>query len=1096
EDLHIDGRVMDLTVRRTHLSHALLTSDMGRNWDWMGNMRLVELPHGEVHLMNGESQVEVYKPIKGNEVAAITITQIRMNEFDYSKIYDQRQYHSPAGAYKSLLKGKPVVLGVPVKPNAPGAAAAPATNAAQPPELEEARYYLVDKHGTIWTFAEDARFRGNLKSKAPAADEAANAHEPIPGVRGHWVLISIHDRCQKNSIRFQRDASESVRGILDDRERVIEVKNKAADASFDRFVSDMRDFGSRAVSYAMEERNLVKVSGPTAKNVSPSACEFRYGYTAPKEENGGGPSRRLKSVVDPLGCKNSTKEVPAIPVMRIDKWDADGRVGEQTVHSIVDVAACTANIAAELLKIGRDVKKPVAYKCALKFSGDANGQTKWEVEYEEIDEQTKPSKRRVKYKVAKEGKRPFAEIQSRIAFSDEKTTHEFKMEYDDLGEMKAIASPEGSRREWTYEQSGSKAGNLTKLEVLNEKKESVSLQSFFYGKEGGLQFNYPTSIYKKVSVDRDTEKMSETQKGYDAQGCQISNKLPKVDEKVPDTSLPADTAGQESSSTWNDDGLLSESVSLRKVTTSFRYYGQVTDHRPGDAHDLEGMLAMICQNWQGEEFDAKKSIQANQWEKLKVWKRFDVKSILKKGQSYQDINPDEPKNYPNGFVSTRLPDIFGNEIVTVDPDGISRSNQVNELGMVIGNDRGITFEYCASHFIDRIAGSAPIERVVSDSLGNVLARQRDEVRLDDERTVDQCTVAVHNFEGLIFRRIGEAGYEELFIYDGRNLLLSHALDTRGVNAIDEFEYDGVGNCVFHQDAEGWCEAWRFDSGIRLTHSLSMQGLLTAHEYGTGSYIKKTTQSELQAIPAEDIRNWLSIKQKKDRIAALAKMLKAQTPPTRSVLRESEFHRDIRGRIVKEFRLWQVSGGEAKRSVVQTKWSNDNLVTGKSVDGVLSATNIYDHFGRQIEHLSSVYDIETLYNGPRITRSIGGNFDITEWMDESAREKHTYDNYLLYESAKESYSVLNQLVEHTTRTGKETFKYDNAGRRYERSLSTECKTSPTFDPAVAGLPSGRTSLTFTNDYFASGQLSKSRTAAGKTLVSETVYQSGGLFGPKS
>jgi hypothetical protein len=319
EDLHIPGKVIDLTFRRTYLSHSLFTSSLGRNWDWMGNMRLVEMLNGDVYLMNGEAGIEKYtrRAYWGKAVVPDYIDHcVQKGKFDYAQVYSRSQYSFPAGAYRSLVKAGPVEMdGMPA-----GEAGA-----------EEARFYLVGKHGTIWTFLEDTRFETKADLSYDLEEfDVPNEHETLPGVHAHYLLVCIHDRRQGNYIKLQRDSAGHVRGVIDDYGRVTTLSHTAASASADRFVSSIKDFAGREITPTHKDRNLEAVKGPRVtmeaggKPHEPEKTQFTYKYT---EKASNGPRYRLSSVSDPVSASGG-KYLIHVPDTC---WDEKGRVARQYI---------------------------------------------------------------------------------------------------------------------------------------------------------------------------------------------------------------------------------------------------------------------------------------------------------------------------------------------------------------------------------------------------------------------------------------------------------------------------------------------------------------------------------------------------------------------------------------------------------------------------------------------------------------------------------------------------------------------------------------------------------------------------------------------
>ena len=770
EDLHIKGKVMDLTFRRTYLSHSLFTSSIGRNWDWMGNMRVVEMLNGDVHLMNGESQIETYeskmKPgvnqwegfwAMDKDIPEIrTIKNMDAGAFDYASLYYQSQYVSPRGIYRSLIKGKPVDL----KDKLPKGRA------------EEPRFYLVGKHGTIWTFMEDQRFRTGAKRTDNLADaDKATEHEPIPGVRAQYLLVCIHDRRQANYIKLQRDARGLVQSVIDDHGRVTRLSHVWSFGYSDHMIRSIRDFMGRTIDYRTWwqpwtwSRSLKNVKGPHS-----TAPSFHYDYV--RDSGKTAPRYRL-DLVDATGGSFDNK-----PLLQIMEWKGPR--------------------AQKLVEIGK-------YTYELTY-GDPK------VTYKESgpgrDHQGRSVAKQVSthtYTIKKATKsRPFGQVSSHtIARVGERgyirayvgsVTTAFK--HNEEGEITRI-SRGNYIQEFDYETDECVIGNLKKQTTKGGATEETTYEQY------NVYFNLP----ELVSV-KGYSGVNSTTYTYDSFGNRETLTLQSAG------SVTEKNCGNVTKWTYRkNDGLLESMTSQRGAVTWYDYYwadkansDEKPRHSSGDAWDCADMLAMTRTG-----FDSAKPTKAIG--ELRV-------TTFETGDSYRrglvldnDAAFEEALRsyvWHSALMTTFLPTPLGYNRKVVDQNGVWRTYKHNDVGQVETGPDGDSYTYecdlLKTSKISKPRKGSVLTKHVHDKLGNRL--------LAKIGTTTEIKTAYDIFGNPIWERDSKAKRETTSAYDKRGLMVAQITRDKagGKTSGDHYAYDKFGNMALHRDPCGWFEAWQYNNG--------------------------------------------------------------------------------------------------------------------------------------------------------------------------------------------------------------------------------------------------------------------------------------------
>ncbi|MHC4983448.1 MAG: DUF6531 domain-containing protein, partial [Planctomycetota bacterium] len=831
EDLHIPGKVMDLTFRRTYMLHSLFTSSLGRNWDWMGNMRLIEMLNGDVYLTNGEAGIEVYRSKTKAPPDAGQVSSIRYPNFSYASLFNQSQYKSPAGVYRCLIKGTPVdPKGKPV--DMPG----------MPVDAEGARvprFYLVSKHGTVWTFVKDIRFETKAGfSEKLAEKDKANKHEPPPGVRAHYHLVCIHDRRQANYIKLQRDSAGLVCGVIDDYGRVTRLKYAAGGAVADRFLTSIKDFAAREITPTHKDRNLEAVKGPRVtmeaggKSQEPEKTQFTYRYT---EKAGNGHRYRLR-LVHELSAK----------FLAVDKWDKHGRVAKQTVlgkyHYEWDYENYPKVIHREKYK-GYDLNLKKAdlvdvHEFTIKPRGDSTGA------------ESRPAKPQVAFEFDQVvSHRVGIQKGSKVTWRPPTTTT-----HDTQGEITQIILPKKNSEYFLYCENGSQAGNLLETGTRNVEQtrqparqqetakpttgeQTVTRVKYEYAKPGeapkeqgeanGTRWNLP----KAASADayQNDKSAIVTELGYDGQGNQVRCEFPTKSKKAPKpTSAPAaDKAKVDGVAFfYRDDGLLEWSTNVRGAKTCYYYYERPEDpdpkknHLPGDAWHRAGMLMSTQVLRAGEKGTPppKEHKQIKDWDKgwdqIATWQRpaalkgaKDRENVLKASDG--DIK--RKYNYANGMITTFKPSILGNPLKTVDPDGVVVGRQFNELGQVLKEGRTV-----AEH--GRLKDDA------SETCGYYAFKQWDSGQLfrRARRTTPMLGDGYHVSREFLYDQLGNltktsiAGIETITEHDIRGNPIEQAVKyrySRGRISLTKFVYDERG-LLWKREVTGYALKRWYESHVR------------------------------------------------------------------------------------------------------------------------------------------------------------------------------------------------------------------------------------------------------------------------------------------
>jgi len=738
-------------------------------------MRLVEMLNGDVYLMNGEAQLRRFKCLNPGaragaaELAAVMVAP----KFDYAAVYDKaaKQYESPKGVYQSLVRAEPVAMaGVPA-------------SAAEPE-----RMYLVGKHGTIWTFAEDFRYHVRGGRAAPEGEP----HEPPPGVRRHFVLVAVHDRRQANCIRLQRSAAGQVEGVIDDYERVTQIVHRInRPASADRWVDRIKDFAGREIDvvhtslpdFACDERDLKAVSGPGITNKlggQPEKPYLQYNYL---RLTSGGPTHRLGAVFDPSGAG----------LMGVRKWDDHGRIETQSV---------LGKYQYELRHNGTTVK----YK--ERYSGyDITGQRKQLADdheyvvkraattgrdFDEVTDHTVQVKRR-----------------SRLGgFSGPART---SMKHNDHGELVLLVLPKRNKQVFTYVESGSQMGNPEVTEdpsstartavtaydarfnfqkkvvqrgsVHGQDREAI-LTTFWYGHQGNLEGTIAPTV-KTDHHDTTGNPKSRTpsaagKEGQGGTGDSGSQAAPKKDPHNKTSDIISHTYRKE-------DGLLETTTDRRGAVTRYFYYApdegerepgirragspKPRPHVPGDAWDCVGMLAMtqVVADGDAPRATPKKPIRSR-WPDM-VRSNMPVRSVTARYVRRNLCIGPRLYPYPKGMVSVFVPNTLGHTEMTFDPDMTREKRDLNEVGLVLKDANGVLYEYLFDYVRSKktpIPGKASkySETVTDyDALGNLVST----------RTAESGADTQYDGHGNPVRERDTDGNETIYVYDERGLLLRKAV---------------------------------------------------------------------------------------------------------------------------------------------------------------------------------------------------------------------------------------------------------------------------------------------------------------------------------
>ena len=944
EDLHIKGKVMDLTFRRTYLSHSLFTSSLGRNWDWMGNMRVVEMLNGDVHLMNGESQIETYESKKKSganqwgwlgRVASLmipevrTIKNMRAGKFNYASLYDQSQYVSPKGVYRSLIKGKRVDL----KDKLPAGGA------------ETARFYLVDKHGAIWTFIEDQRFRTGAGRTDDLTDaDKATEHEPIPGVRAQYLLVCIHDRRQANYIKLQRDASGLVQAVIDDHGRVTRVHHKAAlglPASHDKLVAVVKGFLGR--TYTCGRYNDAKTQYRPRSHALGYAKDCHSNYSRYQYANVGGdaPLHRIAQV-DVTTASGAPKDGPLLEVL---EW-----YGARAM-TVVEAGKYLYELHPDGSGVNYMESSP-GYDSRGNKSRNYNVHT---------------------YELRQSAGRSFCEVSSHTVHNvhsrgalgghvkDVKTT--FK--YNDEGEMtKSVAGQQP--RTFEYSVKGSTRGNLIKSVATGGQSE----QTFYTDYD--LAFNLPQQTSELGYADRSQAKSKWTTRRYDKSG----NLKWIVRGKV--GAVAAWMAHRMVSWTYRSDGLPETMTNQRGAVTRYDYYAEYgkkqgsapnttsntkndseRDHLPGDGWDCVDMLAIEqTQIDGGAPSKPNIEIHISNWSKISGYNR---PSSTGWGAGWESLEAKDLKS-KKVYVTAHSPTAIGLPDHTVDSNHVKHSYLYTKAGQPRIIDWDERHEYHGAYLtrtkLERVPGGAHWTSYVNDALGN---RVQESPYFHKRHGVK----AEYDMMGNPVRTLDEKSkLETIFVYDPRGLLLRRITrDTKSGTSTDDYAYDEYGNMVLHRDPCGWCEAWRYNDGSQLVLSMNKRGLLQKITPGPGGLVRQEQQYDPPTI--ESARNRLASSTfgnsilnvaAKMAIYALAKRVanrKAAAPVGGKLLSGVTYHRDEQHRVDKEVRVWGAVGSKANKTVtIHRKWTKDDLVkrtwTEGGEDNPPATVREYDRLGRVLK----------------------------------------------------------------------------------------------------------------------------------------------------
>lgn len=821
EDLHLIGKVMDLTVRRTYLSHSLFTSEVGRNWDWIGNMRLVELPNGEVHLMNGECQVEVYRPgfkeiaqtpeemsLSGGTLRfgspvrseVIPARNIADGQYDYSSLYYQSQYDSPPGAYKSLIKANPVNL-----PGPPISHVGTTT----------ARFYLLGKHGTIWTFVEDARFHSPVTSPSATAP-GATTDEPVPGVRSHYVLAAIHHRCQSSMNTLVRDAKECLGGLVDDTGRVLRLRFRGTGQ--DRFLRQIEDFASRRVDYAQAARNLSKCDAVSCRQTKDGpatrdAVEYEYGL-----QSDGPMPNALSAVTDGKG-----------DILRVSHCDSSRRITDWKT-----AAGWFAYSAQWKKDTGATTKMTLtaSYLVPAENGGLAH-----------LDKE-KVETYHIRHLCSSNAAEVFKHVVTVAAQAETKSfIGEAVTEYDygAGGEVSSVRLPSGKTMYWDYLESGPGAGNLLCERESGSNTPVTRITAY------DARFNLPKTVKRAINSATQEARWGVTSTNYDPQGNPLAVTGPDglVEERM-----------------WHD-GLIRWHKGFLGAVTIFRYFGGNENCVPGDGHLRNGFLAQtILLDGPGDEprlqdpawlraaYVAWPSATASwsDWEREYVedefpehWAPLRVFNDPARALAMESL-----PYYSGGQRTTFVPTILGFNEHIVDPDRNALGWEFNELGLPLADPDAREYAYDHDHLQDAMTPLPDSTRLIvhfeTDELGNVLQETRGSL----------VSYWEYDPDGRVLCE-GEPGdYVTVNVYDERGLVIKRIADASGVKSTTTYAYNEDGLPIFSREPNGFCLAWTYNAGNQVETEVTGAGAFIRHQYGTGGDLhrREATQSWLYGYGLE------------------------------------------------------------------------------------------------------------------------------------------------------------------------------------------------------------------------------------------------------
>jgi YD repeat-containing protein len=975
EDLLVKGTLLDFQFLRTHQSHSLFTSPVGRNWDFIGNTRLVEMLNGDVMLMDGHAGIETYKAQKN--VSSTPDIKSLVDTFNFPQIDASSQYLSPAGDYRCLVRAKAL--------NMPGLAVS---------VTEPNRFYLIDKNGLILTFVQDSRYQAP-SGLALKTDLKGEPNEPPPGVRSQYLLVSIHHRVRARYLKLVRDAYGLVVGVIDDTPvfsaghagasgRVTRLNYNNASVSADRFLTDITDFAGRSIHLTHNTRALETVKGVMCKRSSENAATvagttINYGYDNSQ------PGRPLTDI----GYDAK--------IFLVNTYKDSGQVDNQIVSNDFNIPTGVA--ATKLSLLNSVAKKSLTYK----FDYPAlNGNMT-----------VGCCEDGCQHDYAVEAGENFYTITSHAVvvtasdglfgtFTGSATT---KYEYNSNGEITKIVGPE-------------KSPDSTK---------PLSLDQFLPSETDKSIFQYDLSFGQLLTS---TQKGITTTYGYDNSPFYLptSIKAPYVETTItydengnPATSKDHGTV--KASYTYNDDGLLIDSTDARGTTTRYGYYSSdKKDLVCGDAHYTAGHLAIAIRNlvnlsWLNK---ADASYIQTSWSS---W-----------GSSLGERKADANSARDHDIITTFKPNLFGDNEIVVDACGYEHNFTYNELSLLLKDDRGITHSYDS---LDRLSttavpgvkgkneGSSQPQLTTNyyDQLGNIVATE----------SAKLATVAVYDMLGNPIASIDPAGYKSTFVYDSRGLLLQEVHDADGIAATSQYAYDINGNRILHSNPEDWYEGWKYNEYGLPTHHLSVTGLITEIQYGDGNLTKRQTQYEPRGLSKDRSAGW-----DKSTLQSLASGLGSNVPAQGTVLSSIEYEYNKSGQVVKESRLHDDEGHNsgAASLVTTTTWDVDGQPRQHNLPEDIKVTYQYNKLGQAISQTTaSPLDAsaravtETQYDAlgrPIIISQ--GHTDIHQTLDMFGQVIKARENVLNVDTllAAEYDTSGNAIYKSTIRTD-EICDYDSAGR---------------------------------------------------------------------
>ena len=976
EDLLVKGTVLDLQFLRTYRSHSLFTSPAGKNWDYMGNVRLVEVPNGDVLLMNGQAGVELYKLKKDLPASLPKEPEGMTGAFNFKGLKSVSQYDSPVGAYRYLIRGTQVAMaGMPASATEPD------------------RFYLVDKGGLVLTFVRDCRYPdlGWTKKELEYEDD-----QPAPGVKSQYLLTSIHHRVRTRHMKLIRDASGFLVAVIDDTPvfvaghdgsfgRVTRFHNTARAASYDRFLYSINDFSGRTVRLSHPRGSwLEAVVGVTARRGSGGAASTTLGYTY--SPSLGGPTCLLHRTL-----------VSGKRFLTVD-YDQFGRAINEHVDNAPEVPAGAA--MDQLAQVQSDGAFG-SFDFTFAYSS-SNGDMKVTC-YEDGPEHVYDVK-------AADGLRKVqshavtVEAPGAIAggFVGVATT---KFEYDGNGEVKTITWPKGNVSYFEYDS----IGNLLKKGSKSSAAEVVSETT--YGYDESL-YSLPTSVVSDPYV--------KTKLKYDDDG----NPKEQTEQSVQGVAGFADASTSTTKSHYTNEGLLDNSTDGRNVVTKYIYYVAEDDCVCGDAHHFAGELAVV--NRLPTQHIINEKVLAKDW--AAKWSPFGARVA----------NAPRDKDIITTFLPNVLGDpatvvdACGNShayvynelsLVLTDDRSIqrtySRQDRVASVTVpsVTGAGGGRSEAQTAKTFYDAMGNVVAEENagLVTATLYDVGGRPI--ASIDPAGYKSRFT---YESRGLLTKEVHDVAgmaVTSAYAYDKNG---NRVLHCNPENWWEGWTYDKADRLTHHMSTTGLITGLRYGRGSLVEQETQYAplglGLLTAAGSMMGA--------------AADLRPALQ---------AIARMMTMMPPPCGKVLSDVTYGYNDRGRVASESRLWSGTWWNFMGSHVDTQhiWSNDDQLLGNVLPEGVKVVHGLDSLNRMVSQKIGEAETTIVYDGmgrAQITKQ--GHTTLKQEYDAYGNALRTRDDALGADIVKAaSYDASDNLIYKATAHQTEAYMFDAAGRLGSKQVAT-------------------------------------------------------------